>query len=172
MAQLDLFKRPRQSWNISRIVGAKPPLKPKHVWAIHGRTLVGRVCWIAPLRCRLTGEIAPAMFALESCGEDRFGALRAGAGRLPRVLPLLAFQRGSQYALDVDQARFETAKEAEPEPAGDEACAGDKAECAKCCRASRPYGAREGAKDPERQQHCANDEEANPATNAGRGRAV
>lgn len=34
MAQLDLFKTTRQSWNRGRVVGAKPALKPKHVWAI------------------------------------------------------------------------------------------------------------------------------------------
>ncbi len=28
---------PRQSWNRGRIVGPKPPLKPKHIWAIRTR---------------------------------------------------------------------------------------------------------------------------------------
>src|SRR5579859_2662099 len=35
MAQLDLFRSPRRPWNSGRIIGPKPPLKPKHVWAIH-----------------------------------------------------------------------------------------------------------------------------------------
>jgi len=34
MAQLDLFRSPRRPWNSGRIIGPKPPLKPKHVWAI------------------------------------------------------------------------------------------------------------------------------------------
>ena len=34
MAQRDLFRSPPPAWNAKRIVGAKPPLKPKHVWAI------------------------------------------------------------------------------------------------------------------------------------------
>ena len=27
----------RASWNLGRIVGPKPPLKPKHIWAIRTR---------------------------------------------------------------------------------------------------------------------------------------
>lgn len=34
MAQADLFKFPKKPWNAGRIVGAKAPLKPKHIWAI------------------------------------------------------------------------------------------------------------------------------------------
>lgn len=34
--QLDLFDTPltRRAWNKGKIVGAKPPLRPKHVWSI------------------------------------------------------------------------------------------------------------------------------------------
>ena len=32
MAQLDFFKPAPRPWNIGRIVGPKPPFKPKHVW--------------------------------------------------------------------------------------------------------------------------------------------
>lgn len=28
---------PRQAWNLGRIIGPKPPLKPKHIWAIRTR---------------------------------------------------------------------------------------------------------------------------------------
>ena len=28
---------PRIPWNLGRIVGPKPPLKPKHIWAIRTR---------------------------------------------------------------------------------------------------------------------------------------
>jgi integrase len=34
MAQPDLFQTPRRPWNTGRIIGAKPPLKPKHIWGI------------------------------------------------------------------------------------------------------------------------------------------
>lgn len=26
--------QPRQPWNAGRIIGAKPPLKPKHIWGL------------------------------------------------------------------------------------------------------------------------------------------
>jgi integrase len=41
MAQYDFFRPPKQPWNIGRIVGAKPPLKPKHVWGIRQRLKAG-----------------------------------------------------------------------------------------------------------------------------------
>jgi integrase len=34
MAQLDLFRVPLRPWNTGRMIGPKPPLKPKHIWAI------------------------------------------------------------------------------------------------------------------------------------------
>jgi integrase len=34
MAQRDLFLLPRKPWNTGRIIGPKPPLKPRHIWAI------------------------------------------------------------------------------------------------------------------------------------------
>ena len=40
MAQRDLFRVNPRPWNTGRFIGAKPPFKPKHVWAIreHLRT--------------------------------------------------------------------------------------------------------------------------------------
>ena len=36
--------QPHRPWNAGRIVGAKPPLKPKHIWGIRTRLqLAGRV---------------------------------------------------------------------------------------------------------------------------------
>lgn len=32
MAQTDLFTLPHKPWNAGRLVGAKAPLKPKHIW--------------------------------------------------------------------------------------------------------------------------------------------
>ena len=34
MAQVDLFRMPKRPWNTGRIIGAKPPFKPKHIWGI------------------------------------------------------------------------------------------------------------------------------------------
>lgn len=34
MPQPDLFRMPRKPWNVGRMIGAKAPLKPKHIWAI------------------------------------------------------------------------------------------------------------------------------------------
>jgi integrase len=34
MAQRDLFRSSPKPWNAARIIGPKPPFKPKHVWAI------------------------------------------------------------------------------------------------------------------------------------------
>lgn len=41
MSQLDLFRAPHKPWNVGKLVGAKAPLKPKHIWAIryHLKTL-------------------------------------------------------------------------------------------------------------------------------------
>ena len=34
MAQIDLFRMPKKPWNSGRIIGAKPPLKLKHIEGI------------------------------------------------------------------------------------------------------------------------------------------
>ncbi|MES2035916.1 MAG: hypothetical protein V4466_17245, partial [Pseudomonadota bacterium] len=34
MAQPDLFRPRAKPWNAHRLIGPKPPLKPKHIWAI------------------------------------------------------------------------------------------------------------------------------------------
>lgn len=34
MPQRDLFRSPSKPWNSGRLIGPKPPLKPKHIWAI------------------------------------------------------------------------------------------------------------------------------------------
>jgi hypothetical protein len=28
---------PREPWNKGKLIGAKPPLRPKHVWSIHSK---------------------------------------------------------------------------------------------------------------------------------------
>lgn len=34
MGQPDLFRMHRKPWSAGRMIGAKAPLKPKHIWAI------------------------------------------------------------------------------------------------------------------------------------------
>jgi len=34
MAQFDLFLPPKRPWNTGRVIGPKPPFKPRHVWGI------------------------------------------------------------------------------------------------------------------------------------------
>ena len=40
--QGDLFRFPQKPWNTGRIIGAKAPLKPKHVWAIRQQLKTAR----------------------------------------------------------------------------------------------------------------------------------
>ncbi len=55
MAQGDLFKFPKKPWNAGRIVGAKAPLKPKHIWAIRQQLKsAGRVRDLALFNLALT----------------------------------------------------------------------------------------------------------------------
>lgn len=58
MAQLDLFRVPPSPWNIGQIVGAKPPFKPKHVWAIRHHLKTGRrVRDLALFNCALDAKL-------------------------------------------------------------------------------------------------------------------
>jgi integrase len=58
MAQLDLFRRPKRPWNSGRIVGAKPPLKPRHVWGIRQHLKTGaRVRDLAMFNCALDAKL-------------------------------------------------------------------------------------------------------------------
>lgn len=42
MAQPDLFRFPAKPWNAGKLIGPKPPLKPKHIWAIRQQLKNGR----------------------------------------------------------------------------------------------------------------------------------
>jgi len=42
MAQPDLFRSPRKPWNSGRLIGPKPPLKPRQIWAIRQQLKNGR----------------------------------------------------------------------------------------------------------------------------------
>jgi integrase len=58
MAQLDLFRSPLRPWNTGRIIGAKPPLKPKHIWAIrHQLRTDRRVRDLALFNCAIDAKL-------------------------------------------------------------------------------------------------------------------
>lgn len=58
MAQLDFFRPPQTPWNARRIIGAKPPLKPKHVWAIRQQLKkAGRVRDLALFDCAIDAKL-------------------------------------------------------------------------------------------------------------------
>jgi integrase len=56
MAHLDL--RIRQPWNRGRIIGPKPPLKPKHIWAIRQQLkTAGEVRDLALFNCAIDAKL-------------------------------------------------------------------------------------------------------------------
>jgi integrase len=58
MAQLDLFRTPVRPWNTDRVIGPKPPLKPKHIWAIrHQLKTAGRVRDLALFNCAIDAKL-------------------------------------------------------------------------------------------------------------------
>ena len=58
MAQLDLFRLPRKPWNSGRMIGPKPPFKPKHVWAIRQQLkTAGRVRDLALFDCGIDAKL-------------------------------------------------------------------------------------------------------------------
>jgi len=58
MAQRDLFRSPPRPWNSGRIIGPKPPFKPKHVWAIRQQLkTAGRTRDLALLDCGIDAKL-------------------------------------------------------------------------------------------------------------------
>jgi hypothetical protein len=58
MAQLDPFGPPPTPWNARRIIGPKPPFKPKHVWAIRQQLRsAGRVRDLALFDCAIDAKL-------------------------------------------------------------------------------------------------------------------
>lgn len=58
MAQVDLFRMPKRPWNTGRIIGAKPPFKPKHIWGIRQQLrTVGKVRDLALFNCALDAKL-------------------------------------------------------------------------------------------------------------------
>ena len=58
MAKRDLFRSPPRPWNTGRIIGAKPPFKPKHVWAIRQQLkTTGRIRDLALFDCGIDAKL-------------------------------------------------------------------------------------------------------------------
>jgi integrase len=58
MVQRDLFKLPPKPWNSGRLIGPKPPFKPKHVWAIRQQLKsAGRIRDLALFDCALDAKL-------------------------------------------------------------------------------------------------------------------
>jgi hypothetical protein len=58
MPQRDLFRSPPTPWNSRRIVGAKAPFKPKHVWAIRQQLKsAGAVRDVALFDCAIDAKL-------------------------------------------------------------------------------------------------------------------
>jgi integrase len=56
MTHLDLFVR--QPWNRGRLIGPKPPLKPKHIWAIRQQLkTAGKVRDLALFNCAIDAKL-------------------------------------------------------------------------------------------------------------------
>ena len=58
MAQTDLFTLPHKPWNAGRLVGAKAPLKPKHIWGIRQQLKsTCRIRDLAMFNCALDAKL-------------------------------------------------------------------------------------------------------------------
>ena len=58
MAQFDLFLPPKRPWNTARIIGPKPPFKPKHIWGIRQQMKAnGRVRDLAMFNCAIDAKL-------------------------------------------------------------------------------------------------------------------
>lgn len=81
MAQLDFFRAPRRPWNSGRIVGPKPPLKPKHVWTIRQQLKsAGRIRDLAMFNCAIDAKLRGCdMVCLRLRDVAPGGSLRARA---------------------------------------------------------------------------------------------
>jgi integrase len=58
MVQFDFFHQPKRPWNTGRIIGAKPPLKPKHIWGIRQQLkAANRVRDLAMFNCAIDAKL-------------------------------------------------------------------------------------------------------------------
>lgn len=101
MGQPDLFRLPRKPRNAGRMIGAKAPLKPKHIWAIRQHLKsVGAVRDLAMFNIALDAKLRGCdLVRLPATGRspglgDRHGG-RGGGGQ--RADPLLGLGRAAGW---------------------------------------------------------------------------
>ena len=59
--------RPRTPWNKGKLIGAKPPLRPKHVWSIRTRLMVeGRARDLAMFNLAIDSKLRVRRAALRA----------------------------------------------------------------------------------------------------------
>lgn len=74
MAQIDLSRLPRRLWNSVRIIGVKPPLKPKHIWGIRKQLrTAGKVRDLALFNCALDAQLRGGDLVKLRVGDDAPG---------------------------------------------------------------------------------------------------
>jgi len=81
MAQLDLFLSPKQPWIHRRLIGPRPPFRPKHVWGIRQQLKnTGRVRDLALFNCTIDAKLRGCdLVKLRICDVAPGGSLRARA---------------------------------------------------------------------------------------------
>ena len=80
MPQRDLFRLPHRPWNSGRIIGPKPPFKPKHVWAIRQQLRAAkRVRDLALFDCGIDAELRGELVSLRVSDVAPGGVLRQRA---------------------------------------------------------------------------------------------
>lgn len=114
MSQPDLFRAPRRAWNADHIIGAKPPLKAKHVWAIrqHLKTtgqirdlLLFNLALDSKLRACDVVRLRVADVALNGAPRSRGGIVQQKTGR-PVPFEITETTRATLAAW-IDQARLQ-----------------------------------------------------------------
>lgn len=81
MAQIDLVLPPKRPWNTGRIIGPKPPFKPRHIWGIRQQLKAnGRVRDLAMFNCAIDAKLRGCdLVRLRVSDVAPGGALRARA---------------------------------------------------------------------------------------------
>src|SRR6476660_4434751 len=89
-----LNDRPRTPWNKGKLIGPKPPLRPKHVWSIRTRLMVeGRTRDLAMFDLAIVSKLRGANGHGRSCrvGPRNFtpspAQIRTGYSRIIRLVP-------------------------------------------------------------------------------------
>ncbi|ADG11472.1 DNA integration/recombination/inversion protein [Caulobacter segnis ATCC 21756] len=86
MAQFDLFLPPKRPWNTGRVIGPKPPFKPRHIWGIRQQLKAnGRLRDLDMFNCAIDANLRGYDLVKLRVGDVApDGALRASATIIQR----------------------------------------------------------------------------------------